>query len=81
MQEAIGGLKPSMREHWTNRSIEKNPFFLIFFSSKSTPQDLQDTIKIALGVSVVQQYEKYLGLLSFIGRKKKESFENIKQRV
>ena len=30
---------------------------------------------------MVQQYEKYLGLPSFIGRKKNESFDNIKQRV
>ena len=42
---------------------------------------MQNTIKTALGVPVVQQYEKYLGLPSFIGRRKKESFDNIKQRV
>ena len=52
----------------------------IFFS-KSTSQAMQNTIKAALGVPVVQQYEKCLGLPSFIGRKKKESFDNIKQRV
>ena len=37
--------------------------------------------KNALEVSVVQQYEKYLELPSFIGRKKKERFDNIKHRV
>ena len=42
---------------------------------------MQNTIKTAFGVPVVQQYEKYLGLPSFIGRRKKESFDNIKQRV
>ena len=42
---------------------------------------MQDSIKVALGVQVVQQYEKYLGLPSFIGRGKKASFDNIKQRV
>ena len=41
---------------------------------------MKNTIKTALGVEVVQQYEKYLGLPSFISRKK-ESFDNIKQRV
>ena len=51
------------------------------FFSKSTPQAMQNTIKTALGVLVVQQYEKYLSLPSFIGRRKKESFDNIKQRV
>lgn len=30
---------------------------------------------------MVQQYEKYLELPSFIGRKKKERFDNIKHRV
>ena len=34
-----------------------------------------------LGVPVVQQYEKYLGLLSLVGHNKKESFTYIKQRV
>ena len=42
---------------------------------------MQESIKQALGVLVVQQYKKYLGLPSFIGRKKNESFDNIKQRV
>ena len=51
------------------------------FFSKSTSQGVQDAIKDALGVLVVQQYEKYLGLPSFIGRKKKENFDNIKQQV
>lgn len=39
-----------------------------FFFSKSTSQAMQDSIKVALGVQVVQQYEKYLRLPSFIGR-------------
>ena len=52
----------------------------IFFS-KSTSQALQNTIKAALRVPVVQQYEKYLDLPSFIGQKKKEIFDNIKQKV
>ena len=42
---------------------------------------MQNTIKTVVGVPVVQQYEKYLGLPSFIGRRKKESFDNIKQKV
>ena len=42
---------------------------------------MQASIQAALGVPVVKQYEKYLGLPSFIGRKKKDSFDNIKQRV
>ena len=34
-----------------------------------------------LGVNIVRHYEKYLGLPSFVGRKKKESFTYIKQQV
>ena len=51
------------------------------FFSKSTPHEMQVHIKDALGVVVVQQYDKYLGLPSFVGRNKKASFDNIKQRV
>ena len=51
------------------------------FFSKSTSQQMQASIQAALGVPVVKQYERYLGLPSFIGRKKKDSFDNIKQRV
>lgn len=42
------------------------------FFSKSTPHGMQEAIKNALGVSVVQQYEKYLGLPSFIGQIKRQ---------
>ena len=51
------------------------------FFSKSTPKEMQTSIKDMLGVSVIQQYEKYLGLPSLVGRKKKESFTHIKQQV
>ena len=51
------------------------------FFCKSTNHDMQIVIKDALRVPVVQHYEKYLGLISFIGRKKKDSFANIKQRI
>ena len=34
-----------------------------------------------LGVSEVREYEKYLGLLAMVGRKKKESLNYIKERV
>ena len=34
-----------------------------------------------LGVKVVSKYERYLGLLIFVGRKKKEIFEGIKNKV
>lgn len=51
------------------------------FFSKSTPQDTQEVIKQTLGVPVIHQYESYLGLPSFIGRSKNNSFAKIKQQV
>ena len=38
-------------------------------------------IKLALGVPEIMQYERYLGLPSFVGKGKKESFNYIKKRV
>ena len=48
------------------------------FFSKSTNADIQDRIKDMLGVTVVQQYEKYLGLPSLVVRNKTKSFTHIK---
>ena len=66
-------------ERTSGQQINRDKTTLFF--SKSTTPDMQESIKQAIGVPVVQQYEKYLGLPSFIGRKKKESFDNIKQKV
>ena len=52
----------------------------IFFS-KSTPQANQDSILSMLGVPAIKQYEKYLGLPSFVGRAKYSSFAQINERV
>ena len=51
------------------------------FVNKSTTSDMQEVIKGALGVQVVQQYEKYLGMPSLVGKNKKESFAHLKQRI
>ena len=51
------------------------------FFSKSTFEEVQGVIKDMLGVNIVCQYEKYLGLTSLVGRRKKESFTHIKQQV
>ena len=51
------------------------------FFSKSTSEEVQGVIKDMLGVNVVRQYEKYLGLPSLVGQRKKESFTHIKQQV
>ena len=51
------------------------------FFSKSTFEEVKGVIKDMLGVNVVHQYEKYLGLPFLVGRRKKESFTHIKQQV
>ena len=66
-------------EQASRQQINRDKTTLFF--SKSTSQQMQASIQEALGVPVVKQYEKYLGLPSFIGQKKKDSFDNIKQRV
>ena len=52
----------------------------IFFS-KSTTSERKQHIKEALDVPEIRSYEKYLGLPSLIGRRKRASFNYIKERV
>lgn len=52
----------------------------IFFS-KSNPKTIRDHIKEAFGVLKIKQYEKYLGLPSVVGRRKKAHFNYIKEKV
>ena len=44
------------------------------FFSRNTPKEVQQEIKVSLGVSAITHYEKYLGLPSFVGRQKKACF-------
>ncbi|CAN1752592.1 LINE-1 retrotransposable element ORF2 protein [Linum perenne] len=52
----------------------------IFFS-KSTHAMLQDGVKAILGVSEPFDRGKYLGMPSFVGRRKKDTFMFIKERI
>ncbi|XP_075645356.1 uncharacterized protein LOC142616374 [Castanea sativa] len=52
----------------------------LFFSS-NTRLETQESIKQALGVETVLEYEKYLGLPSTVGRSKKAAFAPIIERV
>ena len=51
------------------------------FFSKATIEERRVELVDFLGVSEVREYEKYLGLLAMVGRKKKESLNYIKERV
>ena len=51
------------------------------FFSNNTSTDTKEEIKILLGVPKIKEYERYLGLPTVVGRKKKASLNFIKDRV
>ena len=52
----------------------------LFFST-NTHEDTKNRVKVLVGVEEVTQYEKYLGMPSFVGRAKRETFSYIRERV
>ena len=63
----------------SGQKVNKNKTSIFF--SKSTPEGTKDKIKEALGLQEIVHYDKYLELLFLVGRKKRESFNFIKQKV
>ena len=63
----------------SGQKVNKNKT-AIFFST-STPEDASQEMKSILGLQEISQYEKYLGLPSLVGKKKKESFNFIKEKI
>ncbi|KAL0013802.1 hypothetical protein SO802_000871 [Lithocarpus litseifolius] len=51
------------------------------FFSRNTPEEVQQEIKILLGVPSIKHYGKYLGLPYFEGRQKKACLNQIKERI
>ena len=68
-----------MYEEASGQKINKSKTSLFF--SKSIPEDVKHGIKATLGVPEIMQYEKYLRLPSLVGKRKKESFNYIKEKV
>ena len=66
-------------EDASGQKINKSKTTLFF--SKAMDSAIKDQIQEAWGVPEIMQYEKYLGLPSFVGRGKKASFNSIKERV
>ena len=52
----------------------------LFFSS-NTPEDVNEERKNRFGAQVIRQHEKYLRLPSLVGRNKRNSFKEIKERL
>ena len=59
--------------------MEKNKTSIFF--SKSTVEATKQEIMAALGIHEIVNFEQYLGLPSLVGRKKKEGFNFIKEKV
>ncbi|KAA3490359.1 reverse transcriptase [Gossypium australe] len=53
---------------------------IVFFSSNTIEED-KAIVSRLLGVRIASNPEKYLGLLNMIGRRKKESFQNLLDRI
>lgn len=63
-------------EEASGQQVNKDMITLFF--SHNTLEDTQEAIKNSLGVPAIKNYEKYLGLPSFVGRNKKACFNQIK---
>ena len=51
------------------------------FFSRNTSVEVQEELKVLLGVPVIKNYDNYLGLPSFVGREKKACFNYIKEHI
>jgi hypothetical protein len=69
----------STYERASGQQVNRDKTTLFF--SKGTSMNTQDSIKTTLGVPIIRQYEKYLGLPSLVGRNRSASFSQIKERV
>ena len=69
----------SVYEHASGQKVNGGKTALFF--SKNTPQGCQDIILHLFGTSATTQFEKYLGLPPVIGRAKKRTFNELKDRV
>ena len=49
--------------------------------SPNTPKEIQEYVKQRFGANIIRQYEKYLGLPSLMGRNKRNTFQQLKERV
>ena len=65
-----------MYERASGQKINSDKTTLFF--SNSTSFDTKEELKILLGVPEIKEYERYLGLPTAVGRKKKVSLNFIK---
>ena len=51
------------------------------YFSRNTPKEIQEEIKRRFGAQVIKQHEKYLGLPSLVGKNKRGTFNDIKEKI
>ena len=68
-----------MYEASTGQQLNREKTTLFF--SRNTHPDTQESIKQLFRAEVIKQHEKYLGLPSLVGRSKKNTFQQLKERL
>ena len=68
-----------MYEASTGQQLNREKTALFF--SRNTHPGIQESIKQLFGAEVIMQHEKYLGLPSLVGRSKKNTFQQLKERL
>ena len=66
-------------EHESGQKLNMEKTSLFF--SRNTNNDMKEAIKELFGAQIIQQHEKYLGLLPLVGQGKKKAFNRIKDQV
>ena len=66
-------------EEESGQKVNKKKIAIFF--NKSTTEATKQEIMAALGIHEIVNFEQYLGLPSLVGRKKKEGFNFIKEKV
>ena len=61
------------------QQLNRNKMALFF--SQNTPTSTQEAIKSMFGAQVIKPHESYLGLPSLIGKSKKNTFAQLKQKL
>ena len=63
----------------SRQQLNRNKTTLFF--SKNTPQATQEEIQRCFGAPVIRQHEKYLGFPSLVGRSKRNTFNDLKDKL
>ncbi|XP_065638811.1 uncharacterized protein LOC136071439 [Quercus suber] len=66
-------------EESSGQQLNRNKTSLFF--SHNTANGVKETIKAMFGAQIIKSHESYLGLPSLIGRSKRNTFAQLKQRV